>query len=138
MENQLKEMCARIAGQLDGGHSEKIYQEALAAELRYAGWMVELERVVPVMYKPGDSPIDISVGFARLDILATKDNQTLLIELKSTASFSAPALRAQIQVYLKGLGGLYHNMVGYGIQFMQPGYKEVAIEDMVQLIVVSS
>jgi GxxExxY protein len=131
-------MCARIAQQLGSGHSEKVYQEALAAELRVAGWNVELERVVPTMYDPGNQGNLISVGFARLDILAVKGSESILIELKATSSFSPAPLKAQINIYLKALKTSYPNLVGYGIQFMQPGSKDVLVEDMVQIIVVLS
>jgi GxxExxY protein len=131
-------MCARIAQQLGSGHSEKVYQEALAAELRVAGWHVELERVVPTLYDPGNQGHLISVGFARLDILAVKGSESILIELKATSSFSPAPLKAQINIYLKALRSLYPNLVGYGVQFMQPGSNDVLIEDMVQIIVVSS
>jgi len=136
MDKQLSDMCARIAQQLGSGHSEKVYQEALAAELRVAGWNVELERVVPTLYDPGNQGNLISVGFARLDILAVKGSESILIELKATSSFSPAPLKAQINIYLKALKPSYPNLVGYGIQFMQPGSKDVLVEDMVQIIVV--
>jgi len=137
MDQQLSDMCARIAQQLGSGHSEKVYQEALAAELRLAGWSVELERVFPIVYDPGNQGHLISVGFARLDILAVKGSESILIELKATSSFSPAPLKAQINIYLKALRPSYPNLVGYGVQFMQPGSKDVLIEDMVQIIVIS-
>jgi hypothetical protein len=103
-----------------------------------AGWSIELERVVPTLYDPGNQGHLISVGFARLDILAVKGSESILIELKATSSFSPAPLKAQINIYLKALRPSYPNLVGYGIQFMQPGSKDVLVEDMVQIIVVSA
>ena len=133
--DEIREICLYISQQLGVGHSEKVYQEALAVELRVRGYTVELERVVPIMFTPGNSSTDVCVGYARLDLLVTKANlPPLVIELKAAASLSAASLRAQVQVYLKALRSQYPNIVGLGVQFMQPGTKDVPINERVQLV----
>ena len=127
-------ICQHISQQLGVGHSEKVYQEALAAELRMRDYTVELERVVPIMYSLANGA-DVCVGYARLDLLVRKANHPpLVIELKAAASLSAASLRAQIQVYLKALRSQHPDIIGVGVQFMQPGTKEVLPNERVHVL----
>jgi len=131
---EVREICQLISQQLGVGHSEKVYQEALAAELRCRGHTVEMERVVPIKFSPTTGPV-ICVGYARLDILVHGQNGSpVVIELKAAASLSVPALRAQIKVYLKALREEYPGVMGFGVQFMQPGSKEVGPNERVHVI----
>jgi len=133
--SEIREICLYISQQLGVGHSEKVYQEALAVELRLRGYTVELERVVPIMYTPANSSADVCVGYARLDLLVSKANTSpFVIELKAAASLSAASLRAQVQVYLKALRSQYPLITGIGVQFMQPGTKDVPTNERVQIL----
>lgn len=131
----VKTRCEHVLAQLSFGHTEKIYQEALAAELRVAGWTVELERVVPISYTPSGQEHPVVVGSQRLDILAYKaGNPLLLIELKAAASLATAALRAQIRVYENALRPTYPAIIGIGVFFKQPGVKEVPLSEAIQVI----
>ena len=131
----IREICSYISRELGVGHSEKVYQEALAAELRSRGHTVELERVVPIMYTPANEGVQVCVGYARLDLLVRSPNvPPVVIELKAAASLSGPSLKAQIQVYLKALRQEYPGITGIGVQFMQPGSKEVPLNERVQIV----
>ena len=131
---EISSICQLISQQLGVGHSEKVYQEALAAELRARDYTVEVERVVPIMYLLANGA-DVCVGYARLDLLVRKPNHPpLVIELKAAASLSAASLRAQIQVYLKALRTQYPDITGIGVQFMQPGTKEVLSNERVHVL----
>ena len=133
--SEIREICLYISQRLGVGHSEKVYQEALAVELRLRGYTVELERVVPIMYTPANSSADVCVGYARLDLLVSKANTSpFVIELKAAASLSAASLRAQVQVYLKALRSQYPLITGIGVQFMQPGTKDVPVNERVQIL----
>ena len=135
LSQSIREICAYISRELGVGHSEKVYQEALAAELRSRGLTVELERVVPIMYTPANDGAQVCVGYARLDLLVRSPNiPPVVIELKAAASLSGPALKAQIQVYIKALRLEYPGITGIGVQFMQPGSKEVSVNERVQII----
>ena len=132
---EVREICLYISDQLGVGHSEKVYQEALAVELRLRGYTVELERVVPIMFTPSQREGDVCVGYARLDLLISKANYPpFVIELKAAASLSAASLRAQVQVYLKALRSQYPDITGIGIQFMQPGTKDVPVSERVHIL----
>ena len=132
---EVREICLYISQQLGVGHSEKVYQEALAVELRLRGYTVELERVVPIMFTTSQRDVNVCVGYARLDLLVSKANSPpFVIELKAAASLSAASLRAQVQVYLKALCSQYPGITGIGVQFMQPGTKDVPINERVQIL----
>jgi len=132
---EIRDICQYISQQLGVGHSEKVYQEALAVELRLRGYTVELERVVPIMFTTSQKDVDVCVGYARLDLLVKKPNfPHLVIELKAAASLSAASLRAQVQVYLKALRSQYPEITGIGVQFMQPGTKDVPVSERVQIL----
>ena len=60
--DEIREICLYISQQLGVGHSEKVYQEALAVELRLRGYTVELERVVPIMFTTSQRDVDVCVG----------------------------------------------------------------------------
>ena len=133
--DEIREICLYISQQLGVGHSEKVYQEALAVELRLRGYTVELERVVPIMFTTSQRDVDVCVGYARLDLLVSRPNfPHLVIELKAAASLSAASLRAQVQVYLKALRSQYPDITGIGVQFMHPGTKDVPISERVQIL----
>ena len=135
LTQSIREICAYISQELGVGHSEKVYQEALAAELRSRGLTVELERVVPIMYTPANDGAQVCVGYARLDLLVRSPNiPPVVIELKAAASLSGPALKAQIQVYIKALRLEYPGITGIGVQFMQPGSNEVSVNERVQIV----
>ena len=132
---EIRSICQHISQKLGVGHSEKVYQEALAAELRSRDYTVELERVVPIIYSLANGK-DVCVGYARLDLLVWQSSclPPTVIELKAAASLSAASLRAQIQVYLKALRSQYPDIKGIGVQFMQPGTKDVPPNERVHVI----
>ena len=87
------------------------------------------------MYTPANDGAQVCVGYARLDLLVRSPNiPPVVIELKAAASLSGPALKAQIQVYIKALRLEYPGITGIGVQFMQPGSKEVSVNERVQII----
>ena len=87
------------------------------------------------MFTTSQRDVDVCVGYARLDLLVSKPNSPhLVIELKAAASLSAASLRAQVQVYLRALRSQYPDITGIGIQFMQPGTKDVPISERVQIL----
>ena len=85
----------RVAGTLLGnGFLEKVYENALAHELRKAGLIVEQQRGITVMYD------GVMVGESFIDLLV---EASLLVELKTVAELSS-AHRAQCLNYLRATG----------------------------------
>lgn len=84
----------RVAGTLGNGFLEKVYENALAHELRMAGLSVEQQRGITVMYD------GVTVGEYFVDLLV---EASILIELKTVAELSG-AHRAQCLNYLRATG----------------------------------
>ena len=84
----------RVAGTLGNGFLEKVYENALAHELRKAGLNVEQQRGITVMYD------GVMVGEYFVDLLV---EASLLVELKTVAELSS-SHRAQCLNYLRATG----------------------------------
>ncbi len=84
----------RVAGTLGNGFLEKVYENALAHELRKAGLIVEQQRGITVMYD------GVVVGEYFIDLLV---EASLLVELKTVAELSSTH-RAQCLNYLRATG----------------------------------
>jgi GxxExxY protein len=84
----------RVAGTLGNGFLEKVYENALAHELRKAGLNVEQQRGITVMYD------GVMVGEYFVDLLV---EASLLVELKTVAELSS-SHRARCLNYLRATG----------------------------------
>ena len=84
----------RVAGTLGNGFLERVYENALAHELRKAGLGVEQQRGITVMYD------EVMVGEYFIDLLV---EASILVELKTVAELSG-AHRAQCLNYLRATG----------------------------------
>jgi len=83
-----------VAGTLGCGFLEKVYENALAHELRKAGLGVEQQRGITVLYD------GVRVGEYFIDLLV---EAAILVELKTVAELSR-AHRAQCLNYLRATG----------------------------------
>lgn len=87
--------CAfRVLNTLGAGFLEKVYENALAYELREAGLSVEQQKGVAVLYK------GIVVGEYVADLMV---EETLVVELNASKALD-PAHTAQCINYLKATG----------------------------------
>ena len=84
----------RVASTLGNGFLEKVYENALAHELRKAGLTAEQQRGICVMYD------GVMVGEYFIDLLV---EASILIELKTVAELSG-VHRAQCLNYLRATG----------------------------------
>ena len=82
----------KIHSTLGPGLLESVYEACLAEELRSAGFHVETQVPVPVVY--GQTKLEI--GF-RIDLLV---ENTVIVEIKSVEAI-APVHRAQVLTYLR-------------------------------------
>lgn len=101
MDTDINDLTSRITGcaytvsnTLGAGFLEKVYENALAHELRKAGLIVQQQVAIPVVYD------GIVVGDYFADLLV---DETVLVELKATRSLD-DAHTAQCLNYLKGTG----------------------------------
>ena len=97
--------CAfTVANTLGSGFLEKVYENALALELRAAGLAVEQQRGITVIYK------GTPVGEYFVDLLV---EQAVLIELKTARALDG-AHRAQCINYLRTTGKNLCLLINFG------------------------
>jgi GxxExxY protein len=94
MSNRIIGCALTVANTLGGGFLEKVYENALAFELRTAGLAVEQQRGMTVSYK------GIVIGEYFSDLLV---EGVILIELKTVQALNR-AHRAQCINYLRATG----------------------------------
>jgi GxxExxY protein len=105
--------CAfEVHSQLGAGLLESVYQTCLQYELQKSGVFVEVEKMLPIIYK------DITLNsLYRIDMLIEKDK--ILIENKSVAALTDIHL-AQIMTYMK----LSKISLGFLFNFNVPHFKD--------------
>ncbi len=84
----------RVANALGVGFLEKVYENALAVELRLSGHAIDQQRTVDVRYR-GEL-----VGIYQADLIV---DDRLVVELKAVEALS-PAHKAQCLNYLRATG----------------------------------
>ena len=94
----------RVANALGVGFLEKVYENALALELRLAGHQVEQQRCVDVRYR-GEI-----VGVYQVDLLV---DSILVVELKAVEAL-APVHKAQCLNYLRATGLRIGLLINFG------------------------
>ena len=112
--NKISEMAHDVYGALGGGHSERVYEEAMSVELRSRDIEYEVERTTEIFYK-GEK-----IGKHHLDFIVDSD---VVVELIATDKIY-PSNTAQMRSYLKTLG-LKRGMV---INFPYPDKASPDIE----------
>lgn len=105
---------------LGPGLFERIYEKALAAELRSTGYNVECQVELPVVYKG----MDLELGY-RLDILL---EQKLIIEVKSISAFDDVHV-SQMMTYLRLTGCSLGLLMNFNVPRMKQGIKRIVLGD---------
>lgn len=99
---------------LGPGLLESAYEECLSHELRSAGFNIERQVPVPVVYKD----IKLEYGY-RIDILVEK---TVVIELKAVEAL-APVHEAQILTYMKFANKTIGLLINFNVTLLKNGIK---------------
>lgn len=89
--NIVKTAAENVLKDLGPGHSEVVYANAMAVELRPLVQKVEQEKIVTIQYK------DIHVGVCRLDFVL---DDTFVIEIKSVSQTTL-SHHTQLKRYLR-------------------------------------
>lgn len=98
--------CDAIYEQLGPSHNECVYQKALILELYNIGARsVEFEKHVPVFFKDSVGTVH-TIGDERIDILATFEDDIVLMELKAVAKNRLPTCVDQLNKYKRALAYL--------------------------------
>lgn len=116
--NQITEKiigCAiEVHKRLGPGLLESAYEECLSYELKSAGFTIERQVPVPVVYKD----IKLECGY-RIDILVEK---TVVLELKTIEAF-APVHEAQILTYLKFANKPIGLLINFNVTLLKNGIR---------------
>ena len=116
--NQITEKiigCAiEVHKKLGPGLLESAYEECLSYELKSAGFAIERQVPVPVVYKE----IKLEYGY-RIDILVER---TVIIELKAIDAF-APVHEAQILTYMKFANKRIGLLINFYVTLLKEGIK---------------
>ncbi|MDR1652595.1 MAG: GxxExxY protein [Prevotellaceae bacterium] len=107
--------CAiEVHRNLGAGLLESAYEECLAFELQQAGFKVERQVAVPVIYKE----IKLNCGY-RIDILV---ENSVIVELKSVDAL-APIHDAQILTYMKFARKHIGLLLNFNVTVLKNGIK---------------
>ena len=107
--------CAyKVHSNLGPGLLESVYQKCLAYELRKKGYIVEVEKELPIEYED----IKIECGY-RLDLLV---ENKVIIELKAIEKLS-DVHTAQILTYLKLSGINIGLLINFNVTSLKNGIK---------------
>jgi GxxExxY protein len=107
--------CAiRIHKALGPGLLESVYETCLEYELQKAGYSVERQKAVPIVY----NEVKLDYGY-RIDILVDK---AVLVEIKSTEGFT-DVHEAQILTYLKLSGLRLGLLINFNVKLLKDGLR---------------
>lgn len=120
--NQITEViigCAiEVHKHLGPGLLESAYEECLAYELQNAGFNVEKQKPVPVVYK--EVKLDCCY---RIDILV---ENSIVIELKTVDSIN-PVHEAQILSYLKFAKKKVGLLINFNVKLLKHGLRRYVV-----------
>ncbi len=115
MDEAVRVAAREVMTVLGVGHGEVVYRNAMAIELREAGFRCQCEVPMPVHYK-GQI---VACGYA--DIVVTDgDGGRTIVELKAVVGeTSAPAWKAQLRKYVRSDGDRGVVATGMVVNFVQ-------------------
>jgi len=110
--------CAiEVHRQLGPGLLEGTYEEALCIELDDAGWKLQRQLMVPVIYKGR------RIGEYRLDLLV---EDLVVVEIKSVERFD-PIFEAQVLTYLRVTGKKVGLLINFNSRLLKDGLKRFVL-----------
>lgn len=122
---ELNELSSKIIGlaikvhrALGPGLLESSYQECLCYELAIAGYLVEKEKVLPLIYEE----VKLDIGY-RIDILV--DNK-IIIEVKAV-EFINDVHIAQVLTYLKLSNNRIGLLINFNVKLLKDGIKRLVL-----------
>ncbi len=101
---------------LGPGLLERVYQECLVYELKAAGFKVDMEKCLPVVYKE----LKFSSAY-RVDLLV---NDAVILELKAVEELS-PIYKSQLLSYLRLSGLKLGLLINFNVPILKNGIKRI-------------
>lgn len=125
ISDELNELSSEIIGMaikvhraLGPGLLESSYQECLCYELATAGYLVEKEKALPLVYEK----VKLDIGY-RIDILV--DNK-IIIEVKAVEAIT-DLHTAQLLTYLKLTGNRLGLLMNFNVKLLKDGIKRLVL-----------
>ena len=118
LSNKIIGLAIKVHRTLGPGLLESSYQECLCYELAMAGYLVEKEKVLPLVYEQ----VKLDIGY-RIDILV--DNQ-IIIEVKAVESITDVHI-AQLLTYLKLSNSRVGLLINFNVKLLKDGIKRLVL-----------
>lgn len=120
LSRQVVDSCFAVHKELGPGLLERIYEEALVAELQGRSISVESQKAVPVFYKGQKLVSDY-----RIDLVV---NNRIIVELKAVDRI-APVHEAQLISYMKLFSASLGFLVNFNESLIRDGIKRVVLSN---------
>lgn len=118
LSNEIIGMAIKVHKALGPGLLESSYQECLYYEIEKAGYFVEKEKALPLLYES----VRLDIGY-RIDLLV---EQELIIEIKAVDSL-AEIHTAQLLTYLKLSGCRLGLLINFNVPLLKSGIKRLVL-----------
>ena len=118
LSNKIIGLAIKVHRALGPGLLESSYQECLCYELAVAGFLVEREKALPLIYEE----VKLDIGY-RIDILV--DNK-IIIEIKAVESITDVHI-AQVLSYLKLSNNRIGLLINFNVKLLKDGIKRLVL-----------
>ena len=118
LSNEIIGLAIKVHSSLGPGLLESSYKECLFYEIVEAGYIVEKEKALPLIYKE----IKLDIGY-RIDIMV---ENKLIVEIKSIDAL-ADIHTAQVLTYLKLSGISLGLLLNFNVTLLKSGIKRLIL-----------
>ena len=118
LSNKIIGLAIKVHRALGPGLLESSYQECLCYELAVAGYLVEKEKALPLIYEE----VKLDIGY-RIDILV---DGKIIIEVKAVESITDVHI-AQVLTYLKLLNNRIGLLINFNVKLLKDGIKRLVL-----------
>lgn len=118
LSNEIIGLAIKVHRALGPGLLESSYQECLCYELATAGYLVEKEKALPLVYED----VKLDIGY-RIDMLV--DNK-IIIEVKAVEAITDVHI-AQVLTYLKLSGNRLGLLINFNVKLLKDGIKRLVL-----------
>lgn len=118
LSNEIIGLAIQVHKILGPGLLESVYKECLFHEIAAAGYFVEKEKSLPVVYKT----IRLDVGY-RIDLLIENE---LIIEIKSVDTLADIHI-SQLLTYLKLYNSQLGLLINFNVVLLKNGIKRLVV-----------
>ncbi|MFM6925516.1 MAG: GxxExxY protein [Ferruginibacter sp.] len=118
LSNKIIGLAIKVHRALGPGLLESSYQECLCYELAMAGYRIEKEKALPLIYEE----VKLDIGY-RIDILV---DGKIIIELKAVESITDVHI-AQVLTYLKLSNNRIGLLINFNVKLLKDGIKRLVL-----------